>query len=31
MNKAQHTVDVLFLGQEGAKETIGTQQETVCK
>lgn len=26
MNKAQHTVDVLFLDQEGAKENIGTQQ-----
>lgn len=26
MNKAQHTVDVLFLDQEETKETNGKQQ-----
>lgn len=30
MNKAQHTVDVLFLDQEGTKETIGIQHKN-CK
>lgn len=30
INKAQHTVDVLFLDQEGTKEAIGIQQKN-CK